>query len=60
MYPNAPGGVISVATANALKVRWPDVCHDGGCQSVSELDSYAFVIICMQGRWMDGNGGCVR
>lgn len=27
---NAPGGVMSVATANALKVRWPDVCHDRG------------------------------
>lgn len=27
---NAPGGVMSVATANALKVRWPEVCHDGG------------------------------
>ena len=23
----APGGVMSVATANALKVRWPDVCQ---------------------------------
>lgn len=22
-----PGGVMSVATANALKVKWPDVCQ---------------------------------
>lgn len=25
----APGGVISVATASALKVKWPDVCGEG-------------------------------
>ena len=27
MYEYVPGGVMSVATANALKVKWPDVCQ---------------------------------
>ena len=25
----APGGVMSVATASALNVKWPDVCQEG-------------------------------
>ena len=27
MYEYVPGGVMSVATASALKVKWPDVCR---------------------------------
>lgn len=27
-----PGGVMSVATANALKVKWPVVCQKASCQ----------------------------
>ena len=29
---DAPGGVMSVATASALKVKWPDVCQKCICQ----------------------------
>ena len=32
MVKYAPGGVMSVATANALKVEWPAVCPKGICQ----------------------------
>ncbi len=32
MVKYAPGGVMSVATANALKVEWPAVCQKGICQ----------------------------
>ena len=32
MVQYAPGGVMSVATAKALKVEWPSVCQKGVCQ----------------------------
>lgn len=53
---------MSVATASALKVRWPDVCHDAGLSNRSaSWISCVFVAMCMYAGkmdgWMDGWNG---